>query len=306
MKQSRKEFIKQAHEAASWGWKKNIEDEFPKLFKKDDLVVGDWYITKEVNDFKWRSDVFPIDRIIGKQVWSYNNLSFEDGKDGYFDTQSSFLELHRKATDKEVGDALIKEAKKIGFKEGIQFIDVVDGKLEVVDGNVYQYSPNIDTLTLNSDRIYKNGKWAEIITEPIVKEEKANGWYKDNTEKSWCMFFEKGIMKHGVNCTGEWVEDLNTTYTLNDEDYKATDKEVGDTLIKEAKRIGYKEGVKFIDVVDGELEVVDGNVYRYCPNIDELTLNFDRIYKNGKWAKIITESITKEQAEKELGKTIIN
>jgi hypothetical protein len=171
MKESRKDFIKQAHEAACSQWKKNIEEEFPELFKQDALVVGDWYITKEVNDFKWRSDVFPIDRIIGQKVWSYNNLSFEDGKDGYFDNHSRFLELHRKATDKEVEEALIKEAKKIGFKEGVHFIDVVDGELEVVDGDGYKYYPNTDILTLNSDHIYRNGKWAEIITETITKEQ---------------------------------------------------------------------------------------------------------------------------------------
>jgi hypothetical protein len=30
------------------------------------------------------------------------------------------------------------------------------------------------------------------------------------------------------------------------------------------------------------------------------------VFKEGKWAKIIKETITKEQAEKELGKTILN
>jgi len=61
MKKSRKEFIKKAHSAACNEWKKNIEKEFPKLFKKDDLKVGDWVKTvngamfciqkKEVNMF---------------------------------------------------------------------------------------------------------------------------------------------------------------------------------------------------------------------------------------------------------------
>ena len=155
MKESRKDFIKQAHEAACSQWKKNIEYEFPKLFKQDALLAGKWY------KFGHRNSLM---------VWNNqkNTYGFFDGK---YDTDWSFsTKKATLATDKEVGDALIKEAKKRGFKEGVQFIDVVDGELEVVDGNVYQYFPNIDSLTLNSDRIYKNGKWAEII-ETITKEQ---------------------------------------------------------------------------------------------------------------------------------------
>ena len=33
---------------------------------------------------------------------------------------------------------------------------------------------------------------------------------------------------------------------------------------------------------------------------------FGTIFQKGKWAEIIKETITKEQAEKELGKTILN
>ena len=162
MKESRKDFIKQAHEAACSQWKKNIEDEFPKLFKQDALVAGKWY--KSVNG----------------SLFNYNGVKDSDNDAcGYgIGCSGSWHEVDQNgwgspytlATEKEVGNALIKEAKKKGFKEGVKFIDVVDGELEVVDGNVYQYFPNIDSLTLNSDRIYKNGKWAEII-ETITKEQ---------------------------------------------------------------------------------------------------------------------------------------
>ncbi|MGK0446510.1 MAG: hypothetical protein ACJA2M_000279 [Polaribacter sp.] len=240
MKDSRKNFIKQAHEAACSQWKKNIEDEFPKLFK-------------------------------------------------------------------QVGDTLIQQAKKRGFKEGVQFIDVVDGRLEVVNGDRYKYYPAIDSLTLNHDRIYKNGKWAEIIKEPIVKEEKANGWYKDKTSKNWCMFFENGIMKYGVDIIGKWKENLSHNYTLRVGDYKSTDKEVEEALIKEAKKIGFKEGVQFKSAWNQSSICDFKGMYFDIKNnsLSSGDCHNECIFQNGVWAEIL-ETITKEQAEKELGKTIIN
>jgi hypothetical protein len=308
MKQSRKDFIKQAHDAACSQWKRKIKKEFPKLFKEDDFVVGKFYKYTQSSSLLHLTDV--SDDFYVSAFGMYKGAWFNAGDDRF-----SRIGLVS-ATQEEVNQAYIKEAKKRGFdKKGIRF-KMIEGSIGTVNSSkiteeyVIKYESYENRLVLasnyNSYTICINGVWAEIITEPIVKEEEANGWYKDNTEKKWCMFFENGIMKYGVNATGGWVEDLNITYILVDNDYKATDKEVGDTLIKEAKRIGYKEGVKFIDVVDGELEVVDGNGYKYYPNTDILTLNSDHIYRNGKWAKIITETITKEQAEKELGKTIIN
>ena len=48
MKTTRKEFIKRAHQSACSEWKEQIEKEFPKLFKKDELVVGKWYKHKRM------------------------------------------------------------------------------------------------------------------------------------------------------------------------------------------------------------------------------------------------------------------
>jgi hypothetical protein len=155
MKQSRKELIKRLHADSHPSYKWEIAKEFPKLFKQDDLVVGKWY-KKEGYLMKWNN---------GKSTFG-----FFTGAYGKWEFGNDLKKQLILATDKEVEQAFIKEAKKIGFKEGVKFIDVVDGELEVVDGNVYEYYPNVDILTLNSDRIYKNGKWAEIL-ETITKEQ---------------------------------------------------------------------------------------------------------------------------------------
>ena len=145
----------------------------------------------------------------------------------------------------------------------------------------------------------------------LFKKEEINGWYKDKKEKGWCVFLENGIMKHGFDSFGDWFEGQRYNYQLGFDDYKATDKEVEEALIKEAKKRGFKEGV----TVD---KVNLSNDYNPNNKLKENTINTNEllslgylwvssilIYDNGKWATIV-ETITKEQAEKELGKTILN
>lgn len=73
-----------------------------------------------------------------------------------------------KATPKEVEEALIKEAKKRGFKKGAKFIGL-RGAVEII----CSYNPKLlvdtkDCLVCGEDYIfnYRNdGKWAEIVEE---------------------------------------------------------------------------------------------------------------------------------------------
>ena len=173
MKESRKEFIKKAHSAACNEWKTNIEAEFPKLFKKDDLVVGKWYKSDWGYKFCFNGE-YDIDS-------DPRGYGFSQGGDFLTDNKTSKRGGWGKhnlteATDEEVEEALIKEAKKRGFKEGV----TVD-KANLSD----DYNPNnrlknnnIDTnelfshgfLWVSSILIYDNGKWATIV-ETITKEQ---------------------------------------------------------------------------------------------------------------------------------------
>jgi hypothetical protein len=159
-------------------------------------------------------------------------------------------------------------------------------------------------------------KIEEEFPKLFKKEEKANGWYKDTICDKWCMFFENGIMKYGVDTLGRWSEDLNISYTLIDNDYKATKKEVGKPLIKEAKKKGFKKGVSF-NVTNDLYNVSYGGVegintisklnFEYISYNNSLNVVCNGgkmcIFKDGVWATIV-ESITRKQAEKELGKVI--
>ena len=158
MKESRKEFIKKAHSAACSEWKTNIEKEFPKLFKKDNLVVGKWYKSgKCLFNYQKNSNVYGFFK---DGIWTYKNWSWS-----FRDKNASL------ATDEEVKQALIKEAKKRGFKKGVMvrcegYNDAIfDGEFRfgmfkggVLDG-------------INIGDIFKDGVWATIVEETITKEQ---------------------------------------------------------------------------------------------------------------------------------------
>jgi hypothetical protein len=165
MKESRKEFIKKVHSAASNEWKKNIEKEFPKLFKEDDLKVGKWYKYPDFENWK----LLITDNTKGKEKGVGFNCSEIWMKD-WLTYGGNELSSLIPCSDEEVEEALIKEAKRRGFKEGVKFIDVNDGLEEIVDGDNYRYYPTNNILTLSYDCIFDNGKWATII-ETITKEQ---------------------------------------------------------------------------------------------------------------------------------------
>ncbi len=91
-------------------------------------------------------------------------------------TGGSWSCIDRKATPQEVEEALIKEAKKRGFKEGVEFnevdggvnrgLDQLNGKVgtagfETIDGGLH-------VLGYNKWCVFKDGKWAEIIENKIT------------------------------------------------------------------------------------------------------------------------------------------
>ena len=169
MKESRKEFIKKAHSAACSDWKENIEKEFPKLFKEDALVVGKWYkLTKDYGSLE-KGSVFPFIKyqdsleecaIVGHSI-------FDNSKTDY---SAPFSNTLTPATDKEVEEALIKEAKKRGFVKGVNISYLIGTRNSFgFDGTFSIYH---DSLVDNRRAvIFSEGKWAEIIKETITKEQ---------------------------------------------------------------------------------------------------------------------------------------
>ena len=165
MKESRKEFIKKAHSAACSEWKTNIEKEFPKLFKKDALVVGKWYksneghliCVKKLNGLNMECFGFGV----WPREWS-SVLKWADYTDGF---------TYTPAFEKEEEEALIKEAKKRGLKP-LNHRCLEDNKIWANNiGGKYEYYPKENKLMIGASTAFLDGEWAEIIKETITKEQ---------------------------------------------------------------------------------------------------------------------------------------
>lgn len=88
---------------------------------------------------------------------------------------------------------------------------------------------------------------------------------------------------------------------------KATKEEIEKHLIKEAEKRGFKCGVQVKGLLKTESMIKAGlqTPFEYVPNKDVLrSKEYCIIYEKGIWAEII-ETITKKEAEKQLGKKII-
>ena len=173
MKDSRKEFIKKAHSAACSDWKTKIEKEFPKLFKEDALVVGKWYIN--IDGLKCLHFVTKITD--SKEYFAYGFSFSNEWKNnkGFGSVNDYTNKNFRLATDKEVEEALIKEAKRRGFKEGVRIkskwmpnisANKLNGKF--MFDNKFELCAATNGLMIYT--IFQNGVWAEIV-DTITKEQ---------------------------------------------------------------------------------------------------------------------------------------
>ena len=161
MKESRKEFIKKAHSAACSEWKENIEKEFPKLFKEDKTPYG-WYFASDSKVFLYYFDG--------------NTITYGFNWEGKFRDNLMVSGKHgTPATDKEVEEALIKEAKKRGYRKNAVIITSKTGVKRTLNSNHFKMiGNNLVCLSSKESYIYSsvftNGKWAEIV-ETITKEQ---------------------------------------------------------------------------------------------------------------------------------------
>lgn len=91
-----------------------------------------------------------------------------------------------KATDKEVETALIAEAKKRGFKEGVEYIAVgaCSGSYFTLKGEVKFYLDQLSAVDCGG--MFANGKWATIAEPKPIAE-----YPPKPTYENLCLAFEK-------------------------------------------------------------------------------------------------------------------
>lgn len=157
-----KEFILEAHEAWSSEWKSKIEKEVPELFKNR-LEVGKWY-------WSIANKLICLTSVDVLRAYYYGFSSSNDwiGKE-WMDNASVDIE----ATKEEVETALIAEARKRGFKEGVNYDSTNVGFPSqikcYINSNEFLYKTN-NVLLIDNWRIFADGNWATIVLEDEVKE----------------------------------------------------------------------------------------------------------------------------------------
>jgi hypothetical protein len=159
MKERTKDLIKELHECVNYNRSLEIEKEFPELFKEDALVVGKWYKTNGL-----------LQKFLGKFG---NDSTYGFRRNGVYSASMGFHndDTHDLATDKEVEEALIKEAKKIGFKEGVCFIPANGIKVvKMASEDRWGFTSEGKLLFCNYS-VFENGFWAIIIKQTITKEQ---------------------------------------------------------------------------------------------------------------------------------------
>ena len=88
--------------------------------------------------------------------WMTGNGQFLD--DGKF----------KPATKEEVEQALLKEAKKRGFKDGVKIKRAWDSETQTLK-NCYNYGyyPSLKTFDIGNWQVFEDGVWAEIIENKL-------------------------------------------------------------------------------------------------------------------------------------------
>ncbi len=142
-------------------------------------------LEKEIKLLKELRKLKKEDNAAPKKGWykSLNNDKFLMYWDGYeyqygIDGTGKWLDgtgidmqlCHKEAKDKEVELFLIEEAKRRGFKKGVEFASANGGTKFTCSDN--RWFPEIFTNTMWDDDcgiIFKDGKWAKIIKdEPLT------------------------------------------------------------------------------------------------------------------------------------------
>ena len=137
-----------------------------------------------------------------------------------------------------------------------------------------------------------------FIREGVIEDERLeyNRWIKDRDDKKWLMYFDEiNNKRYGFNSHGEWCEifgynnpnyDKNNTY--------ATLQEVETALIDEAKKRRYANGITCLFGYVRQERTLQSDVLEFDINLNIITCGGNIIFKNGKWAEIVTEPLTIE------------
>lgn len=171
MKKQKKQLLELAKQAYNSSdvcqqWKDKILEVCPEF--KPTLEVGKWYKVDEEPNTLWFIESIRNDFGVGYGIcfgdWRDYCDSIQINKPSYY--------TFAPATDKEVEEALIKEAKKrykIGDKIKIFNQENNDNELRGFSLDFINDENVLSATNGGYDCLFDKGKWAEIISEPVKK-----------------------------------------------------------------------------------------------------------------------------------------
>ena len=153
--------------------KELLQEFIPEAFETK-LEVGRWYKLKDNPKILALYDCFKHHR-------PYAYL-FNAKGDYEYKVEWSLFELPtywELATEEEVSEALINEAKKRGYKEGVRCQFGLIKEIRTIETNDFEFKLEYNTLGIkckngNADIIFRSGKWAEIIEQAEPTKEEIN------------------------------------------------------------------------------------------------------------------------------------
>ncbi len=125
------------------------------------LKTGEWYRSRSKNILLFIEDLSKL-HIIG---YGFSDAGLWNESSEWYSNRKSATEDLRKANDKEVREALTKEAKNQGFKKGTRFNSPTGSKTVFVAQNEPRMVGNIFYLS-DAGAVMSDGKWATIISKP--------------------------------------------------------------------------------------------------------------------------------------------
>lgn len=143
--------------------------------------------------------------------------------------------------------------------------------------------------------VYVRGRWADLITVDTENGEvllTKGKWYKNLSYEGSYFFFE-GVYQSlykgcGVDFEGRWYD--NGKWGVGESYREATQQEVEDILIKEARNRGYKGGQLIKSFIYGKSRLSDeGEGFRFDTYMNRLWYNSNIIFQGGVWAEVIND-----------------
>ena len=157
--------------------KELLQEFLPEAFENK-LEVGKWHKPKE----RKNKTLFVPNKEQCDDNMGYGFTYLGKFKESNFNLRGCFPNKFELATEEEVREALINEAKKRGYKIGVKVKSELDSEISEITDDNFEYIPEENALKVkvssnfyNKRNLFNNGKWMEIIkeakeTEPTKEE----------------------------------------------------------------------------------------------------------------------------------------